>query len=160
MCGGTQADPCGWRSSQGSIPACAGEPCIEVSFSSLFSRVYPRVCGGTFITRRTFQRIARVYPRVCGGTSCPISFLRLASGLSPRVRGNLGCAFYSSSPRVRGNLPGSIPACAGEPLRFSLRASLDRVYPRVCGGTDLWRRFKASALGLSPRVRGNLSCNG
>ena len=30
---------------------------------------------------------------------------------------------------------GSIPACAGEPVRDKLAARLDGVYPRVCGGT-------------------------
>ena len=50
----------------GSIPACAGEPARPGS-SCEGSRVYPRVCGGTYSTRRT-----------------PPS----AFGLSPRVRGN------------------------------------------------------------------------
>ena len=70
-------------------------------------------------------------------------------GLSPRVRGNraggLRCA----------GLPGSIPACAGEPnsgVAFSLCGG---VYPRVCGGTVIMDTPHWMGWGLSPRVRGN-----
>ena len=53
--------------STGSIPACAGEPCVSV-------------CKVDHV---------RVYPRVCGGTSWA-AWRRLPwAGLSPRVRGNL-----------------------------------------------------------------------
>ena len=51
---------------EGSIPACAGEPCISHWYLTL-SKVYPRVCGGTALAN----------PRSTA-----------ASGLSPRVRGN------------------------------------------------------------------------
>ena len=54
------------RRSDGSIPACAGEPGIARD-SELPSRVYPRVCGGTLAMRSV------AYP---------------LPGLSPRVRGN------------------------------------------------------------------------
>ena len=71
----------------GSIPACAGEPCLQCVTGSP-GKVYPRVCGGTL--------------------TCPSSGMT-TSGLSPRVRGNrsrpAGCV-----ERFR-----SIPACAGEP---------------------------------------------
>ena len=52
----------------------------------------------------------RVYPRVCGGTRPTRSLMSSSLGLSPRVRGNLRIA------RRRGWSVGSIPACAGEPL--------------------------------------------
>ena len=91
----------------GSIPACAGEP-GAAGPQGLFDRVYPRVCGGTV---RSFVKTT------------------LRWGLSPRVRGNrhdhgIGLAEL-----------GSIPACAGEPLRAASAALPPRVYPRVCGGT-------------------------
>ena len=35
------------------------------------------------------------------------------------------------------------------------RISLAAVYPRVCGGTDAKSAEQRTALGLSPRVRGN-----
>ena len=117
------------RGRSGSIPACAGEP---TSASSGRSRrwVYPRVCGGTRLT------------------STVLSNLR---GLSPRVRGN---------PRLARHHPrraGSIPACAGEPPRRRPGRCLPRVYPRVCGGTLLVPSACSPCVGLSPRVRGNLT---
>ena len=71
----------------GSIPACAGEPMLAL-WRSLAIWVYPRVCGGT---------VHEVGRDVSG------------EGLSPRVRGNryIGVGYKK--------MPGSIPACAGEP---------------------------------------------
>ena len=70
-------------------------------------------------------------------------------GLSPRLRGNharlKGHAAYSRS----------IPAFAGEPLTVSTLSLTCKVYPRVCGGTQLDAIQKKSAQGLSPRLRGN-----
>ena len=91
-------------------------------------------------------------------------------GLSPRVRGNPAAPYHCRyqpcrglSPRVRGNLT----AYRGQWLAGRW------VYPRVCGGTPsmgavyprvLHRRGLSPrvdtahpAMGLSPRVRGNLS---
>ena len=73
-----------------SIPACAGEPCAR-AVECPPGRVYPRVCGGTFV-----------------GYALPMS----AIFLSPRVRGNLVLVL-----RVDAG-DGSIPACAGEPSGF------------------------------------------
>ena len=70
-----------------SIPACAGEPACTL-WRMIKARVYPRVCGGTSLSRR--------------GIGCP-------TGLSPRVRGN---QLQYQPPVVRRR---SIPACAGEP---------------------------------------------
>ena len=93
---------------------------------------------------------AAVYPRVCGGTVAGQPPPGYARGLSPRVRGNL----KRTSPVNR--RPGSIPACAGEPIAGIIILRASRVYPRVCGGTE--HRYAAShhLYGLSPRVRGNL----
>ena len=71
----------------GSIPACAGEPPLP-----------ERVC-----------QEPQVYPRVCGGTLITPTFGRWIKGLSPRVRGN------QDKPSKKAPVPGSIPACAGEP---------------------------------------------
>ena len=76
---------------------------------------------------------AWVYPRVCGGTPRRRIARRIESGLSPRVRGNLILR------RTPAYLPGSIPACAGEPDA-----------PAIAGGGHILQP------GLSPRVRGNL----
>ena len=53
---------------------------------------------------------AGVYPRVCGGTAISTIQRHPRLGLSPRVRGNRD--FNNSAASA----PGSIPACAGEPL--------------------------------------------
>ena len=113
--------------SNGSIPACAGEPRCH--------------------TQR--MRHARVYPRVCGGTLSQAERDVADVGLSPRVRGNRP-GESGSEEHV-----GSIPACAGEPCRRRGRRCRCRVYPRVCGGTVPSTWTFASPPGLSPRVRGN-----
>ena len=111
----------------GSIPACAGEPLINWD-DGWYARVYPRVCGGTKSTDR------------CSG---------LRRGLSPRVRGN------QILPIDAGLRLGSIPACAGEPTPDRYATHPSTVYPRVCGGTGLYRILEHWQEGLSPRVRGN-----
>ena len=110
-----------------SIPACAGEP-PSGAVTSMLPSVYPRVCGGT------------VYWPVREYT---------ARGLSPRVRGN------RPDSRIRISIPGSIPACAGEPAGECRLPCCARVYPRVCGGTSPPSSPRCHAGGLSPRVRGN-----
>ena len=113
--------------SEGSIPACAGEPPKNSS----------AVCH------------VEVYPRVCGGTCTCEPVLHLCPGLSPRVRGNRPKAKFTC-PSLR-----SIPACAGEPCRFLSTNCCRPVYPRVCGGTRYKAAYVAPPQGLSPRVRGN-----
>ena len=110
-----------------SIPACAGEP-----------------RGGTI-----FTAYSGVYPRVCGGTVDLMTGANVIMGLSPRVRGNPDRIFETPA------LEGSIPACAGEPIKNLLHASNKPVYPRVCGGTVERNIGNAKPNGLSPRVRGN-----
>ena len=86
---------------------------------------------------------------MCGGTVGTELTGTYASGLSPRVRGNPVLNYLPADN------PGSIPTCAGEPLRSSLTMFSSRVYPHVCGGTPLPYAVPSNALGLSPRVRGN-----
>ena len=90
-----------------SIPACAGEP-HDLVVVVVRDTVYPRVCGGTRIDRHL---------------TVP------GRGLSPRVRGN-----HDGRGRIMAGLR-SIPACAGEPDGHSMLFKVNRVYPRVCGGT-------------------------
>ena len=100
----------GWSGdTDGSIPACAGEP----------------ACRG----RR--PGIPAVYPRVCGGTAGHCADPRRGEGLSPRVRGNLEVA-ADQGIGLR-----SIPACAGEPAPDRQSGPPGPVYPRVCGGTTV-----------------------
>ena len=51
--------------------------------------------------------------------------------------------------------PGSIPACAGEPISPSWRYRRRRVHPRVCGGAKFDPAYKDALEGPSPRVRGS-----
>ena len=111
----------------GSIPACAGEPCM------------PMLSIGTL----------RVYPRVCGGTGNSGGYKIVVPGLSPRVRGNR-CHPMRMLERRR-----SIPACAGEPRDDWDGVYGLTVYPRVCGGTGRLGEPATTGCGLSPRVRGN-----
>ena len=88
---------------------------------------------------------------MCGGTyPCGNPKYRIR-GLSPRVRGNLYNA-VDKCPSMR-----SIPACAGEPAARNVCPELVKVYPRVCGGTDVELMRGDARSGLSPRVRGNRS---
>ena len=112
-----------------SIPACAGEP-RRPKCTHTHRRVYPRVCGGTWLSVRDKAKSA---------------------GLSPRVRGN------RKSLNLAPTLERSIPACAGEPRPADGRISRCKVYPRVCGGTRCYLQPLRVACGLSPRVRGNPS---
>ena len=110
----------------GSIPACAGETMPPTALPDA-ARVYPRVCGGNWMRRRS-----RVGWR----------------GLSPRVRGKLSPVASAISAN------GSIPACAGETAAAAARSAATRVYPRVCGGNPEPRKPDPDPFGLSPRVRG------
>ena len=120
---------CRWVLTPGtrSIPACAGEPWTTG----------PAVAANG------------VYPRVCGGTPGVRTAEQPTEGLSPRVRGNRLGETPSAQRR------GSIPACAGEPDCASRFQTLNRVYPRVCGGTIAPFVRESRRIGLSPRVRGN-----
>ncbi len=111
-----------------SIPAGAGEPATSLGF----------------------DYASMVYPRGCGGTPMHTTHLKANQGLSPRVRGNPHLlTAHSLAPR-------SIPAGAGEPRRRRDLLRRDAVYPRGCGGTIAIHWGANEAVGLSPRVRGNL----
>ena len=70
-----------------------------------------------------------VYPRVCGGTALVRRTRPPERGLSPRVRGNPLAGLLAAA------VLRSIPACAGEPAAGIPDQADRRVYPRVCGGT-------------------------
>ncbi len=126
VCGGARLPASAWRCSSGlsprvrgsphswptglpgpgSIPACAGEPHLH-AYRELWHQVYPRVCGGAGRSHSTFSSM---------------------NGLSPRVRGSRVKPWRSLL------LPGSIPACAGEPSYPHIPKPYCWVYPRVCGG--------------------------
>ena len=113
---------------QRSIPARTGEPRLKAG-RLLVIKVYPRAYGGT----QTQSRKASGY-----------------QGLSPRVRGNP----YSKPEGFW--LSRSIPARTGEPVVDPFYARCRAVYPRAYGGTTERGYLSNDAVGLSPRVRGNL----
>ena len=91
-----------------------------------------------------------VYPRLCGGTLFVVPGQSLPRGLSPPVRGN-PAAVAAAAAQLR-----SIPACAGEPAGALAEADVEKVYPRLCGGTAGQPVYLHNGIGLSPPVRGNL----
>ena len=111
----------------GSIPACAGKP-----------RPRPEPVAA-----------APVHPRVCGEADRRPVRNRVARGPSPRVRGSLLAG--DRHPL----LPGSIPACAGKPMRALPARRTSGVHPRVCGEASAACSCLSSARGPSPRVRGS-----
>ena len=130
----------------GSIPAWAGEPSMDLKYGHGV-KVHPRVGGG-----------AQTTPRV----------LRYADGPSPRGRGSpeiqhrriRGCG---PSPRGRGSQlmfsepvdsPRSIPAWAGEPAYAGQHRDSHRVHPRVGGGAWSFRSRNTDSRGPSPRGAG------
>ena len=115
------------RANGRSIPAPAGEPMTTTDIA-IWSRVYPRACGGT-----------------CPSASCCVNGI----GLSPRLRGNLFYPYHKCAGMR------SIPAPAGEPGHQSGNVHLTSVYPRACGGTGGCAALADLDDGLSPRLRGN-----
>ena len=170
VCGGTWSASCSLIWGMGLSPRVRGNRQSRPPQTPV-ARVYPRVCGGTagaavagLGTRGLSPRVRgnlvpevevppqnRSIPRVCGGTVSIDGITLRTSGLSPRVRGNQAGAYCSRCDA------GSIPACAGEPMRpLPTTNCSGEVYPRVCGGTPTQIRRRRRGMGLSPRVRGNL----
>ena len=156
-----------WRS----IPACTGEP-LPPKSETCMNKVYPRVYGETGSICHFGRIIEGLSPHVRGTFRLAVITL-LEQGLSPRVRGNL-----RTGPHHARNAR-SIPACTGEPRPAmpprptgrvypctgeswlaNWSGQTCRVYPRVYGGTEPEQEPACHAVGLSPRVRGNLRCVG
>ena len=160
----------------GSIPARAGEP-LQQNLPTGMIEVYPRACGGTAVPVTICDTTLGLSPRVRGNLVRSRARCYQFIGLSPRVRGNL-LLHRDWLTRAAGG--GSIPARAGEPSRLVTRRSCSSsqgsiparageprtgakplrgrtVYPRACGGTVGPIIPQPNIMGLSPRVRGNLS---
>ena len=74
-------------------------------------------------------------------------------GLSPRGRGKPRRRYHHHHHQ------GSIPAWAGETVRYLLPVDANPVYPRVGGGNPHTNRKSLGILGLSPRGRGKPNAN-
>ena len=147
LCGGTMVLEYVRLSGMGLSPPVRGNPYLIRSRLAKV-RSIPACAGEPSLAARSMER-ARVYPRLCGGTGDDGVGMGFEEGLSPPVRGNL-------HPCVDAvDALGSIPACAGEPIVGAPRWGVDKVYPRLCGGTTTGTSKTTPAPGLSPPVRGN-----
>ena len=149
VCGGTMVEMVLPPTSNGLSPRMRGNPGAS-SVAAANLRSIPAYAGEP-PTARTCPHRPAVYPRVCGGTAIGASANRLLAGLSPRMRGN------RHVPAFRVRTRRSIPAYAGEPPTREVVCQSTKVYPRVCGGTAGVLEVDHIVLGLSPRMRGNLS---
>ena len=147
VCGGTSVPAWAWPPGLGLSPRVRGNR-TQAPLCANLARSIP-ACAGEPQETASVQPDIGVYPRVCGGTESSKPAPHPPPGLSPRVRGNRG------APTARGGWRRSIPACAGEPRLQRGRPGVQRVYPRVCGGTNCGMRWGRCRMGLSPRVRGN-----
>ena len=129
VCGGTEAPLFSRLAAYGLSPRVRGNPVVP-RYLDVGPRSIP-ACAGEPRPHSLPRYIPWVYPRVCGGTFHLHHVLGEHAGLSPRVRGNPPVPLPPSWSR------GSIPACAGEPRCGRGSAEVDRVYPRVCGGTRI-----------------------
>ena len=148
VCGGTRASLVHDALYQGLSPRVRGNHNLPTATEGLYRSI--PACAGEPPPAESTAPITRVYPRVCGGTFMSGTLTMARAGLSPRVRGNR--VRLDLVPFVEG----SIPACAGEPALRPAAWPVVRVYPRVCGGTVINFSHQCFSEGLSPRVRGNL----
>ena len=110
----------------GSIPAYAGDP-SPAGMAAAARRVYPRLRGGSTITR------------ISGS---------LSRGLSPPTRGIHGPTIKDEA------LARSIPAYAGDPRAGGCLPLQREVYPRLRGGSSRIESGCTPIPGLSPPTRG------
>ena len=104
------------RTSQGSIPAWAGETVVAAGF----------------------PRPEQVYPRVGGGNGDRVGVEVAVGGLSPRGRGK------PAPPASTTARCGSIPAWAGETRGYQRLNLASGVYPRVGGGNAIMAIISSS----------------
>ena len=107
VCGGTAGGILGKALEAGLSPRVRGNPDLAQPRNKIMGSI--PACAGEPRKLRIMYWYSRVYPRVCGGTLAATPSLVSLKGLSPRVRGNLA-ARANANENIR-----SIPACAGEP---------------------------------------------
>ncbi|CAK0741950.1 hypothetical protein CCP2SC5_1130013 [Azospirillaceae bacterium] len=126
VCGGNRSAPQPLRPLGGRSPRVRGK-LGNASFMDLASGSIP-ACAGETVIAVSFGLGVWVDPRVCGGNPCRCIPKGFKWGRSPRVRGKHQ-PFLLIPYGV-----GSIPACAGETFIYQRRRYTSRVDPRVCGG--------------------------
>ena len=146
-CGGTQMSSSSGSRAKGLSPRMRGHRLVQPKYCRGPGSI-PADAGAPRHRRRG-GCIRTVYPRGCGGTWISRALNDSSKGLSPRMRGHR----RRRLDRLSGK--GSIPADAGAPRRSSRPCTRRRVYPRGCGGTAPTRRSRTPGQGLSPRMRGH-----
>ena len=148
-------------------PRACGGNCLRHRSTSHMRGPSPRVRGKRTRARRTIPRggsiparageTARragrmrrpsVHPRACGGNVCASSEQWRANGPSPRVRGKPTKESFDAAPYR------SIPARAGETIRWPSTGPPRRVHPRACGGNRGIPPSPSSGLTVHPRACG------
>ena len=127
VCGGSALAKGGVIGVAGLSPRVRGKH-HALSQSGVWRRSIP-ACAGEALSDANFAVRGAVYPRVCGGSDMRARYYLAQNGLSPRVRGKR--AISTTAPGHWG----SIPACAGEARYTTRSTAVNRVYPRVCGGS-------------------------
>ena len=147
VCGGADSPPTDTPALRGPSPRVRGSQRLEVLVARALGSI--PACAGEPALRHIDHRARWVHPRVCGGAWHLFSIPLGREGPSPRVRGSRLFPQQGDAP------VGSIPACAGEPLRASHSSNASGVHPRVCGGAGVSSSDQSIFAGPSPRVRGS-----
>ena len=147
MCGATVQKGLFARQAEGLSPHVRGHPLAKRAGRRRVGSI--PACAGPPARQAVEVGQVKVYPRMCGATTPSHSVSTLDRGLSPHVRGHRLEA-QREDAAIR-----SIPACAGPPRAKRSRGFLTKVYPRMCGATELCTRHGLSLAGLSPHVRGH-----
>ena len=154
---------------RGITPACAGKS-AAVFFPCVYHGDHPRVCGEKAVDCGSDRPCQGSPPRVRGKARCARS-VRLCMRITPACAGKSDRSGdivnnrKGSPPRVRGKVcaesmvvppAGITPACAGKRKSCTIRGSLARDHPRVCGEKTLLFARSQTMTGSPPRVRGKV----
>ena len=159
---GTRVHPraCGGNFLLSGVPPSCGGPSPRLRGKHLLAtikrtgkRSIPAPAGETDKLAR--KRLCRqVHPRACGGNANRLEGVVTDKGPSPRLRGKQ----VAGQDEKLGM--GSIPAPAGETVKWESALINVQVHPRACGG-NMARAFCSEGFeGPSPRLRGKLQTKG
>ncbi len=149
-CGGNSGKSLAILSTRGLSPRVRGKRIVSFLYFLKIGSI-PAGAGET-ATGRHWAGRHTVYPRGCGGNFLTVSDFSALVGLSPRVRGK------HPTPAYETIFLRSIPAGAGETPNSKAMRFFKAVYPRGCGGNGQGSPEGPPRRGLSPRVRGKPLC--
>ena len=152
VCGGSPGGLAGLAGFAGTSPRVRGK--LRAGLARRREYRYIPACAGEAGGASAPDHTRQVHPRVCGGSSSVSYTVRPFAGTSPRVRGKPDDAVE------REGFLRYIPACAGEARKWIGERAVNKVHPRVCGGSAVDRAIARGEPGTSPRVRGKLDDQG